>query len=118
MVILRQILISDKLSLVNILDEIKNNEIMSKESILKLKIVNLMGLLKYTPHINDIYNMDNKKIKHMFNLLNRNALMHIFGEKTLNTLINESLRILQIEDSNSDTRKAAYEIYLNEVFNV
>lgn len=61
MVVLRKILIEDKLSLINILDEIKNNEIMSKESILKLQIVNLMALLKYTPHINDINTIRGKR---------------------------------------------------------
>ena len=115
--ILRKILIKDKLSLVNILDEIKNNEIMSKESILKLKIVNLIALLKYTPHINDIVTINSEKINKMFNLLSENPLMHIFGVKSLENLINESLRVLKIDDIHTNTRKAAYEIYLNEVFN-
>ena len=38
MLVLREILIEDKLSLVNILDEIKNNQIMTKENILRLQI--------------------------------------------------------------------------------
>ena len=112
---LRSILLSDSLSLVNILDEIRNNDIMDKKSILKLKIVNLVALLKYTPNINEIINMSTIKVKSMFNLLNQNPLMKVFGKKTIGNLINESIRLLQIQDVNNETRKAAYEIYLNNV---
>jgi hypothetical protein len=113
---LREILLEDKLSLVNILDEIKNNDIMTKESILKLQIVNLIALLKYTPNINDIANMSQDKVNNMFDLLNENPLMRVYGERTKENLIQESLRLLNIDDSNKGTRNAAYEIYLNEVF--
>jgi ankyrin repeat protein len=116
MITLRQILLESKLSLVNILDEIKNNPIMTKQSILRLKIVNLIALLNYTPNIEAITNMSNERVETMFEMINGNPLMRTYGEKTLDNLINESLRILQIDDINKDTRKAAYEIYLNEVF--
>lgn len=113
---LRQILLSDKLSLVNILDEIKNNQIMTKENILRLKVVNLIALLNYTPNIDNIVSMSKTVINKMFKFLNENELMHVYGKKTIENLIEESLRLLQIDDKYKDTRKAAYEIYLNEVF--
>ena len=114
---LREILIESKLSLTNILDEIKNNKIMTKENILRLKITNLIALLKYTPNIEEIINMNQKKINSMFDLLNENPLMHVFGAKNLNNFIDESLRLLQIEDEHKNTRKQAFETYLNNVFN-
>ena len=118
MVTLRQILLESKFSLVNILDEIRNNKIMTKESILRLKIVNLIALLNYTPNIEDIMIMSNERVKKMFEVMNGNSLMRTYGKETLDNLINESLRILQIDDNKKDTRKAAYEFYLNAVFEV
>jgi hypothetical protein len=62
--------------------------------------------------------MSNKRVEKMFEMMNENPLMRTYGKETLDNLINESLRILQIDDINKDTRKAAYEIYLNAVFEV
>ena len=118
---LEKILVADKMSLTNILDEIKNNNIMTKESILKLKIINLLAMLRYTPDINKIEKMTKHQIELMFNYLNQNPLLQTRrasearGERTFENLINESIRILQIDDNNKDTRKTAYEVYLNEV---
>ena len=88
---------------------------MNKESIFLLKVTNLLSLLNYTPNIKHVVEMSSEHVKKLFRLIKSNNLFDVRGVETKENLIDEMLRILWIDDSNKQTRHAAFEVYLNEI---
>jgi ankyrin repeat protein len=84
---LREILIESKMSFVNILEEIENNDIMDKAGIFKFSVVNLISKLRYPPSVEDVIKMDPERVKQMFALLKENPLTKVYGPETLDNLI-------------------------------
>lgn len=113
---LQTIVMKDKLLLTDVLDDIKYNKIYQPEDILKIHITNLVSSLNYPPSVERLMKMSNTQVNKMFDYLNENELMQIKGERTLNNLIMECTRLLSIDDTNKNTRKASLEVYLNSVF--
>lgn len=113
---LKSILVKDKLAIVNILDEIRNNDIMTKDSIHNLVLINIFSKLKYPPPIEMFKSIPDTVLKSLYTEINSNPLFTL-KIKILNkyTLVDEISRNLNIDDNNSSTRIAALEIYLNEL---
>lgn len=115
---LKYILRKNKLTLVNILDEIKNNAIMTTESIRLLKGTNILAKLNYTISSTVFVDMigRDENLNILNTLLNENALMKIKDAHDIDTMLDEITRLLNIEDSHTETRKAALEVYINTVY--
>lgn len=112
---LKQRLINDNLELTNILDQIKNTDIMSEENILSLKVTNLVGLLEYIPH-KMIMDLSKEQIKSIFEYMMENPLFMIINRKVnLWNFVDESLRNLKIDDIHKNTRKTALSSYILDV---
>ena len=112
---LQKILLQDKLALTNILDEIQNNQIMTTESIFLLKVTNLLSLLNYTPNIKHVIEMSDEQVTDLFELIKSNSLFDVRGTENKEHLVDEMLRVLNIDDVNKQTRRIAFEVYLNEI---
>ena len=114
---LQKTLVENKLELSNILEQIKNSEIMTEESIMSLKATNLAGMLEYVNH-NMIMNLRKEQIEDIFEMMIENPIFQIVRgiEFNLKNLIDESLRVLSIEDSLKITRRAALGTYIRDIY--
>ena len=109
---LKKRLVDDRLELTNILEQIKNTDIMSEENIVSLQVTNLSGLLEYVTH-NMIMSLSREQIGVILNYMKENPLFLIIKKDiNLRNFVEESIRNLNIDDIHKNTRKAALTSYI------
>lgn len=116
---LKKLMEADKLALSNPLYDIKYSALTNRESILRLQITNLLILLNYPPTVDQVLKMNILQVIDVFKMMISNPLFQYSVKKiNLSDLINVAHEVLSKVDLYTSTRREAFEIYLNDVFEI
>jgi hypothetical protein len=114
--ILKKMLNENALGMVNIIEQIRNNPIMDKKTILKLAITNLTAGMSYPPTVDQIMGFSNDQLKTITRYTNNNPIFPKYrGPISLENVM--SFLTGAITGENRDLKLVALEQYLLDTNN-